>query len=141
MRAPGTVSRRTGPGLRTAVAAASLLAACTGPLLAAQPIPLVPGTYCGPEGAKIVVDAVRDEVTIDGLVCSFPIIAADHLQSDLCSTPKGESVQRSLDLRVVGRDFVHAGHWYVLCSPPQKTGPDAKGQLEFNAAGSRTTGP
>ena len=106
-----------GRGGRCLLAAAVLLTASLGPSLAAEPIPLQAGTYCGPGDAKIVVDVAKDQVRIDNLVCSFPIIAADHMQSDLCSTPQGNSVERSIDLRVVGRDFIHAGDWYRLCGP------------------------
>ena len=49
------------------------------------------------------------------MVCAFPVIAADHLQSDLCSQPDGTSVTKNVDFSVVGRDFVHDGDWYRLC--------------------------
>ena len=107
------VRRASLAGRRVSVVAAVLLA--VGPALAAQPIPLAAGTYCGPGDARIVVDVAHDQVTIDRMVCSFPVIAADHLQSDLCSTPAGESVERNFDLSVVGRDFFHAGAWYKPC--------------------------
>ena len=95
-----------------------MMAMMVGPCLAIQPLPLKGGTYCGPGDAKIVIDAVKDTVAIDGVVCSFPVIAADHLQSELCSNPQGVSQERIFDMHVVGRAFYHDGHWYSLCSPP-----------------------
>ena len=101
--------------LRSGLAAALILVA--GPALAAQPIPLRPGTYCGPDNARIVVDVARDQVVIDRVVCSFPVIAADHLQSDLCSRPDGTSGRQNFDFSVVGPDFAHGGVWYRFCGP------------------------
>lgn len=97
------------------LAALLVLVATAGPLCAAQPIPLAAGTYCGPGQARIVVDVAKDQVTIDGMVCSFPVIAADHMQSDLCSTPEGKSIVESFDMRVVGREFIHDNAWYSRC--------------------------
>lgn len=114
MRIPTVTEGRRGSSL---LGAAALAACLAGPALAAQPIPLRAGLYCGPGAARIVVDVARDQVEIDHMVCSFPVIAADHLQSDLCSTPKGESLARNFDFSVVGREFVHAGNWYRLCGP------------------------
>ncbi len=95
-----------------------VLAAClVGPALAAQPIPLRAGTYCGPDNARIVVDVDHDQVAIDDTVCSFPVIAADHLQSDLCSKPDGTSGRQNFDFSVVGPDFAHGGVWYRFCGP------------------------
>lgn len=102
--------------LAASLLVAGLVAAVpAGPLSAAQPIPLQAGTYCGPGDARIVVDVARDQVTIDQMVCSYPVIAADHLQSNLCSTPQGESIRESFDFRVVGRDFLHDQSFYKLC--------------------------
>ena len=105
-------------GLRPSALAAMMTVMAVGPCFAIQPLPLVGGTYCGPGDAKIVIDAVNDTVAIDGVVCSFPVIAADHLQSQLCSKPEGVSEARIFDLHVVGRAFYHDGHWYSLCSQP-----------------------
>ena len=112
-----TVTVRGGSGLSRLVATAAMAACLIGPALAAEPIPLRAGLYCGPGAARIVVDVPHDRVEIDHMVCSFPVIAADHLQSDLCSTPKGESVARNFDFRVVGREFFHNGDWYRACGP------------------------
>lgn len=103
-------------GLRPSALAALMTVAMVGPCLAIQPLPLAGGTYCGPGDAKIVIDAVNDTVAIDGVVCSFPVIAADHLQSELCSKPEGVSEERIFDMHVVGRAFYHDGHWYNLCA-------------------------
>lgn len=100
---------------RAAATAALILSA--GSALAVQPIPIPAGTYCGPGDARIVVDVARDEVQIDGQVCSFPIIAADHLQSELCSKPNGTSAKQIFDFRVVGPAFIHDAAWYRLCGP------------------------
>ena len=105
---------------RPSAFAAVMMAMLVGPCLAVQPLPLVGGTYCGPGDAKIVIDSANDTVAIDGVVCSFPIIAADHLQSELCSKPEGVSEERIFDMHVVGRSFYHDGHWYTLCSAPMK---------------------
>ena len=105
---------------RPSALAAVMMARLVGHCLAVQPLPLVGGTYCGPGDAKIVIDSVNDTVSIDGVVCSFPIIAADHLQSELCSKPEGVSEERIFDMHVVGRSFYHDGHWYTLCSAPMK---------------------
>jgi hypothetical protein len=117
------------PGLLAAVLGFGFAGAAA----AAQPIPLQAGTYCGPGDARIVVDVARDRVEIDHLVCSFPIIAADHLQSELCSNPAGTSDKRIFDFRVVGREFIHDGAWYRLCGPvpanpadPDAAAPPAK---------------
>ena len=113
---------KTGRGALARLAGALALVAA-GPALAAQPIPLPGGTYCGPGDARIVVDVAHDQVEIDKVVCSFPVIAADRMQSDLCSTPQGQSVSKVFDFRVVGRDFVHDGAWYRLCATtPAKPG-------------------
>ena len=103
---------------RATPVAALMTALMVGPCFAIQPLPLVGGTYCGPGDAKIVIDAINDTVAIDGVVCSFPIIAADHMQSELCSKPEGISEERVFDMHVVGRSFYHDGHWYNLCSAP-----------------------
>lgn len=95
--------------------AVAVLVMSAGPLAAAQPIPLVAGTYCGPGDAKIIVDVAKDQVTLNGLVCSFPVIAADRLQSDLCSSAEGQSSRQSFDLRVIGPQFIHDGSWYQRC--------------------------
>ena len=102
-------------GLRPSGLAALITAMVVGPCLAIQPLPLKGGTYCGPGDAKIVIDAAKDTVAIDGVVCSFPIIAGDHLQSELCSSPQGTSQERIFDMHVVGRAFYHDGHWYSPC--------------------------
>ena len=109
--------RRASRSFRRNAAALAALAASVGPLVAAEPIPLAAGLYCGPGDARIVIDVARDQVTIDNMVCSFPVIAADHLQSDLCSTPEGKSIEESFDFRVVGRDFIHDAAWYHPCGP------------------------
>lgn len=106
-------------GLRPSALAAMMTVMVAGPCLAIQPLPLVGGTYCGPGDAKIVIDAVNDTVAIDGVVCSFPVIAADHLQSELCSKSEGVSEERIFDMHVVGRAFYHDGHWYSLCTAPK----------------------
>ncbi len=106
--------------LRPPAIAAVMVATFVGPSLAVQPLPLVGGTYCGPGDAKIVIDSANDTVAIDGVVCSFPIIAADHLQSELCSKPEGVSEERIFDMHVVGRSFYHDGHWFSLCSAPMR---------------------
>ena len=103
---------RLRPGL-----AAAVLILVAGPALAVQPIPLQGGTYCGPGDARIVVDVARDQVQIDHFVCTFPIIAADHMQSELCSNPSGSSGKEIFDFRVVGPDFFHNDAWYRLCGP------------------------
>lgn len=97
--------------------AAALGACLAGPAVAAEPIPLRAGLYCGPGAARIVVDVAHDRVEIDHMVCAFPVIAADHLQSDLCSQPDGTSLARNFDFSVVGRNFFHAGDWYHMCGP------------------------
>ncbi len=108
-------------GLIRPLRLAALLALASGPAWAAQPIPLAGGTYCGPGDARIVVDVDRDQVTIDRMVCSFPVIAAGRLQSDLCSTPEGESVVRNFNFQVIGPAFLHEGQTYSPCGPA-KTG-------------------
>lgn len=115
MRAPIPARRGAARGLRAAGAALAALAATAGPLCAAQPIPLPAGTYCGPGQAKIIIDVAKDQVTIDDMVCSFPVIAADHMQSDLCSTPAGKSLVQSFEMRVVGGAFIHDNAWYTRC--------------------------
>ena len=102
------------PAMKLVTIAAALVGAAA-PASAAQPIPLQAGTYCGPRDARIVVDVAHDRVEIDRLVCAFPVIAADHMQSDLCSQPDGTSIQKNFDFSVVGRDFFHDGSWYRLC--------------------------
>jgi hypothetical protein len=99
----------------TTAIAAMILIASAWPLAAAQPIPLAAGSYCGPGDSRIIVDVARDQVTIEGLVCSFPVIAADRLQSALCSSPGGQSQPKSFDLRVVSPAFIHDGAWYQRC--------------------------
>ena len=108
--------------LRVPPLAALMTAMVVGPCLAIQPLPLGGGTYCGPGDSKIVIDAVNDTVTIDGVVCSFPVIAADHMQSELCSNPQGVSQERIFDMHVVGPGFYHDGHWYTICSAPATPG-------------------
>ena len=108
------------PWLRPSALAAAMMAMLAGPCLAIQPLPLVGGTYCGPGDATIVIDSAKDTVAIDGVLCSFPVIAADHLQSGLCSRPEGVMEERIFDMHVVGRSFYHDGHWYSLCSAPTK---------------------
>ena len=103
--------------MRPGCFAAAVLLASAASASAAQPIPLQAGTYCGPGDARIVVDVAHDRVEIDHMVCSFPVIAADHLQSDLCSTPEGQSVARNFDFRVFGRAFWHVGQLYRICGP------------------------
>ena len=98
-----------------AVVAVLMTLAASGSCFAFQSIPLQGGTYCGPEDAKIVVDTGSDTVTIEGVVCSFPLIAGDHLQSEVCSTPEGVSQKRIFDLHVVGKTFYHDGAWYRPC--------------------------
>ncbi|MGI3902604.1 MAG: hypothetical protein ACRYGP_32630 [Janthinobacterium lividum] len=115
MRVQASRLNRTG-GARWPVIAIATLLVSSGPLAAAQPIPLIAGTYCGPGEAKIVVDVAKDQVTLNGLVCSFPVIAADRLQSDLCSSPEGQSSRQSFDLRVIGPEFIHDGSWYRRCA-------------------------
>ncbi len=100
-----------------------LVALCAGPALAVQPIPLAAGLYCGPGDARIVVDVARDQVTIDGQVCSDPVIAADRLQSNQCSTEGGRSAEIVVDLRVVGPDFVHDHAWYRRCGDVPAAAP------------------
>lgn len=117
MRTPSIDAGRGGRRFPGLLAAAALGACLAGPAFAAQPIPLQAGTYCGPGDARIVVDVTRDRVEIDHMVCSFPVVAADHLQSDLCSKPDGTSISENFDLRVIGREFVHAGNWYHICGP------------------------
>lgn len=119
--------------LRAASAAFLLLAAA--PALAAQPIPLRAGTYCGPGDARIVVDVAQDLVAVDGYVCSFPIIAADKMQSQYCTKPGTTTGKRVFDFRVVGRYFSHDGAWYRSCGPvpadfkrPDPTDPNAAPQ-------------
>ena len=68
------------------------------------------------------------------MVCAFPVIAADHLQSDLCSQPDGTSLARNFDFSVVGRDFVHAGNWYHICGPVPAD-PDAAQPASTQAGG------
>lgn len=114
MRGAATAGPPRLAGLGSAIAAVAFLVSAV-PLGAAQPIPLAAGTYCGRGDARIVVDVAKDQVTIDGLVCSFPVIAADHLQSDLCSGSDGQSLRKNFDLRVVGPAFIHDGAWYQRC--------------------------
>ncbi|WP_237480436.1 hypothetical protein [Lichenibacterium dinghuense] len=103
--------------IRLAAASAALLILAAGPALAAQPIPLRAGTYCGPGDARVVVDVAHDLVEVDGYVCSFPIIAADKLQSQYCTKPGTTTGKQIFDFRVVGRFFSHDGGWYRSCGP------------------------
>ena len=106
---------------RASVVAALVLAAA--PAWAAEPIPLRAGTYCGPGDARIVVDVAHDLVEMDGYACTFPIIAADKMQSQSCSKPGTTTGKQIFDFRVIGRDFVHDGASYGLCGPvPAKPG-------------------
>lgn len=125
MRTSPVTAGRGGMGLSRLLGTAALAAGLAGPALAAEPIPLQAGLYCGPDAARIVVDVAHDRVEIDGMVCSFPVIAADHLQSDLCAKPDGTTGRESYDFSVVGRDFFHAGAWYRLCAPVPADAPTA----------------
>lgn len=118
--------------IRLAATSAVLLGFAAGPASAAQPIPLRAGTYCGPGDARIVVDVARDLVEVDGYVCSFPIIAADKLQSQYCTKPGTTTGKQIFDFRVVGRYFSHDAAWYRSCGPvpadfkrPDPTDPGA----------------
>ncbi len=109
-------------GLGGSIFAALMTVVAAGPCFALQSLPLEGGTYCGPGDAKIVIDAGKDTVTIEGVVCSFPLIAADHLQSELCSMPQGVSQKRIFDMHVVGQTFYHDGAWYRPCAAPTASG-------------------
>ena len=103
--------------IRIGAVSAALLTLAAGPALGAQPIPLRAGTYCGPGDARIVVDVAHDLVEVDGYVCSFPIIAADKMQSQYCTKPGTTTGKQIFDFRVVGRFFSHDDAWYRSCGP------------------------